>query len=359
MNYSLRWGCVRYYRAAMILDDFDYSLPDELIARHPPPERTLSRLLCVPYYGGLRDGQFAQLPAELRPGDLLVLNDTRVIPARLRGHKATGGAIELLVERILESKRALVHLKSNRTPAIGAGVRVAGADAQIIGRHGALFEIALIEADWPALLAAEGEIPLPPYIDRPPVDADFDRYQTVYARHDGAVAAPTAGLHFDVDLLSAVRRGGVNVAFVTLHVGAGTFQPIRVTDPSQHEMHPEWLDVSAAVCEQVIATRARNGRVVAVGTTVVRSLETAALETTSPGVPLAPYRGDSRLFITPGFRFQVVDRMVTNFHLPRTTLMMLVAAFVGRERVLAAYAHAVARRYRFFSYGDAMLLDRQ
>ena len=338
----------------MRLSDFDYHLPEELIAQRPAERRGDSRLLHLPAGAGPRDLRFADLPGLLRPGDLLVFNNTRVMPARLYGRKETGGRVEILVERLLTPQRVLAHVRASKSPRPGTRLQVGRWWLQVTGREGALFELQLEgEGDWHALMAAEGHLPLPPYIRRDDGPEDRERYQTVYARRPGAVAAPTAGLHFDQAMLERLEAMGVERAEVTLHVGAGTFQPVRVENLDEHRMHAEWLEVDERVCEQVAATRARGGRVVAVGTTSVRSLETAARDG-----GLRPWQGDTRLFIRPGYRFRVVDLLLTNFHLPRSTLLMLVSAFAGHQRVLAAYRHAVAQRYRFFSYGDAMLLER-
>jgi len=337
----------------MLRSDFHYELPDELIARQPAARRSDSRLLHLDgRTGALADRRFADLPGLLRPGDLLVFNDTRVIPARLFGHKDTGGRVEILLERVLGDGRALVQLRSSKPPAPGSQVRFQdGSRATVVGRDDAFW--ALDFGTEPGRVFEHlGEMPLPPYLRRPAEDFDRERYQTVYARVPGAVAAPTAGLHFDAALLDACERAGVARAHVTLHVGAGTFQPVRVADVGEHRMHAERTEVPAATCEAVGACRARGGRVVAVGTTAVRALESAAERGR-----LAPSAGDTRLFITPGFRFRVVDALVTNFHLPESTLLMLVCAFAGRAHVLAAYRHAVAARYRFFSYGDAMFVE--
>jgi S-adenosylmethionine:tRNA ribosyltransferase-isomerase len=338
----------------MKLSDFDYDLPDEQIARWPAPTRTAARLLDVGVSGGLTDRVFSDLPQLLNPGDLLVMNDTRVVPARLRGRKATGGMVELLVERVLNERSALVHLKSSRAPKVGATVVLGdGCSAIVTGREASLFALELAQGSWSALMESYGEVPLPPYIGRDADAEDRRRYQTVYAREDGAVAAPTAGLHFDALLLGTLERAGIRSAWVTLHVGAGTFATIRDGDIAGHVMHSERVHVSDEVCAAVAATRQAGGRVVAVGTTVVRSLESAAQD----GV-LEPMIGDTQLFIQPGFPFRVVDAMITNFHLPQTTLMMLVAAFAGHESVMDAYRHAVDAGYRFFSYGDSMFLRR-
>ncbi len=332
--------------------DFHYDLPAELIAQAPLADRDASRLLVLEgSTGSIEDRSFAELPDLLRAGDLLVLNDTRVLPARVIGRKPTGGRVELLLERLLGPRTALVHLGASHKPAPGSYVELpGGAQARIGGRRAELTEIEL-DRDLVPFLETHGRTPLPPYIARPPDASDSERYQTVFARTPGAVAAPTAGLHFDAGLFDALAKRGIERAFLTLHVGAGTFAPVRTERVEDHELHAEWLEVSADTCAAVERCRERGGRVVAVGTTSVRALETAAR-----GPSLAPFAGDSRLFIYPGFEFRVVDAMVTNFHLPESSLLMLVAAFAGRERTLAAYEHAVARRYRFFSYGDAMLV---
>jgi len=336
----------------MLRSDFHYDLPPNLIAQTPLAERRASRLLVLDgTTGAVEDRVFADLPALLRGGDLLVLNDTRVLPARVWGRKPTGGRVECLVERVLGSRQALAHLRSSHTLKSGAEIEFAGgARARVVARAGELFEIEL-DRDVVQYLEAHGQTPLPPYIARPPDAADRERYQTVFARAPGAVAAPTAGLHFDLRAFDALAARGVERAFLTLHVGAGTFAPVRSERIEDHQLHAEWLEVSAEVCAAVERCRARGGRVVAVGTTSVRALETAAR-----GGTLVPFSGDSRLFIYPGFEFQVVDALVTNFHLPESSLLMLVAAFAGREHTLAAYRHAVAQRYRFFSYGDAMFV---
>ena len=336
--------------------DFHYDLPGELIAQHPLPERTASRLLVLDgRSGALADRRFADIEALLAPGDLLVLNDTRVIPARLHGRKATGGRVEVLVERITGEHEALAHVRASKAPRQGMRLFLEGdIVAEVAGREDDLFRLRFAGKETlVALLERHGHMPLPPYIAREDETADRERYQTVFAARPGAVAAPTAGLHFDEDLLARLAGKGVEEARVTLHVGAGTFQPVRAERIEDHRMHAEYLEVPAEVCERIEATRARGGRVVAVGTTVVRSLETAAA-----GGSLKPHRGETRLFITPGFEFRVVDALVTNFHLPESTLLMLVCAFGGYENVMRAYRHAVEEGYRFFSYGDAMLVVR-
>lgn len=342
----------------MKTSDFHFDLPDELIARYPADQRDQSRLLVLDgQSGAVQHRHFNELGDFLRPGDLLVFNNTRVIPGRLYGHKDSGGKLELLIERITGETRALAHIRASKSPRAGSRlnlVREHGGEVrgqcEVLGRQDALFEL---EFDSPVLPVLEqiGHMPLPPYIDRADEQLDQERYQTVYAQKPGAVAAPTAGLHFTRELLDELAARGINSAFVTLHVGAGTFQPVRVADIREHAMHSEYLEVDASVCEAVLATRQRGGRVVAVGTTSVRSLETA-----SQGGELQAYAGESRIFIYPGYRFRSVDVLLTNFHLPESTLIMLVSAFAGREKVLAAYRQAIAERYRFFSYGDAMLV---
>jgi S-adenosylmethionine:tRNA ribosyltransferase-isomerase len=332
--------------------DFHYDLPPELIAQAPLKERRASRLLVLDgATGGIEDRSFADLPGLLRAGDLLVFNDTRVLPARVIGHKATGGRVEILLERLLGPRSALVHLRASHKPLPGTDVKLPeGARARVIGRADELTEIEL-DRDVVPFLEAHGETPLPPYISRTPDATDRERYQTVFARAPGAVAAPTAGLHFDLAVLDALAARHIERTFLTLHVGAGTFAPVRTDRVEDHELHAEWLEVSGAACKSIERCRERGGRVVAVGTTTVRALETAAR-----GGKLGPFAGDSRLFIYPGFEFRAVDAMVTNFHLPESSLLMLVCAFAGREQTLAAYRHAVEQRYRFFSYGDAMLV---
>jgi S-adenosylmethionine:tRNA ribosyltransferase-isomerase len=327
-------------------------LPENLIAQTPPAERGASRLLVLDGASGLlRDHRFEELPSLLRPGDLLVRNDTRVLPARLRGRKPTGGAVEILVERVIAANRISAQVGASKGARVGHEVLLPGeARARVIGRED---DLVILEFDQPvaAYLDAHGQMPLPPYIARSVAATDKERYQTIYAREAGAVAAPTAGLHFDHTMFKRCAALGVHVVDVTLHVGAGTFQPVRTDDLSAHRMHAEWVKVPEATVQAIAATHARGGRVIAIGTTVVRSLETAA----ASGV-LRAYEGETRIFINPGYRFQVVDALVTNFHLPESTLIMLVSAFAGREAVLAAYRHAVAAEYRFYSYGDAMFI---
>ncbi|SEQ57542.1 S-adenosylmethionine:tRNA ribosyltransferase-isomerase [Solimonas aquatica] len=334
--------------------DFHYELPPELIAQHPSAERSASRLLHVG--ATLADRHIRELPQLLSPGDLLVFNDTRVIPARLYGRKSTGGQVEILVERVLDARRFLAQLGVSKKPKAGGVIELGEDRLTVLGREDDLFELQLQgEGEVMAFLERAGRLPLPPYITHAPDAGDAERYQTVFAREPGAVAAPTAGLHFDAPLLAALKARGVQTATLTLHVGAGTFQPLRVEDLSQHRMHAERYVIDAALCEALAQTRARGGRIVAVGTTVTRALESAAAAQDSAA--LQPMRGETRLFITPGYRFAVVQRLLTNFHLPESTLMMLVCAFGGHERMMAAYRHAVAARYRFFSYGDAMLIE--
>jgi len=332
--------------------DFYYDLPPELIAQAPLPERSASRLLaCDGATGELRDLGFRDLPSLLRAGDLLVLNDTRVLPARVLGRKPSGGRVEILLERALGGQRFLAQARASKGIRPGSEIDLPGSHRAVaVGRREDLYEFEL-DGDVLTFFERHGAMPLPPYIGRPASEADRERYQTVYARQPGAVAAPTAGLHFDAGLFERLRTAAIEVAYVTLHVGAGTFQPVRVDDLRQHRMHSERALVSPALVETIDRTRACGGRVVAVGTTVVRSLEAAAA-----AGRLRSFQGETDLFIRPGFRFRVVDAMITNFHLPESTLLMLVSAFAGRERVLAAYRHAVAGRYRFFSYGDAMFL---
>lgn len=338
----------------MRVADFHFELPEALIARHPLAERRASRLLVLDGdTGTLGHRHFADLLEYLRPGDLMVFNNTRVIPARLFGQKASGGKLEILVERVLDSHRVLAHVRSSKSPKPGSTLLIdGGGEAEMVARHDALFELRFAEEVLP-LLDRVGHMPLPPYIDRPDEDADRERYQTVYARHAGAVAAPTAGLHFDQALLEAIAAKGVESAFVTLHVGAGTFQPVRVERIEDHHMHHEWLEVGQDVVDAVAACRARGGRVVAVGTTSVRSLESAARDG-----QLKAFSGDTDIFLYPGRPFHVVDALVTNFHLPESTLLMLVSAFAGYPETMAAYAAAVELGYRFFSYGDAMFITR-
>ena len=334
--------------------DFHYDLPPALIAQSPLEQRSASRLLCFDKLsGGLKDNKFSNLPDLLNPGDLLVFNNTKVIPARLYGIKASGGRIEILVERLLNQQECLAQVRASKSPKAGGLLILEdGSELRVLGRQDSFFHLQLVSGDLMALLQDLGHMPLPPYITREDTDRDRRRYQTVYAQTPGAVAAPTAGLHFDQALLDQLDQKGIQSTTVTLHVGAGTFQPVRVDNIEDHDMHAEWLEVSQSACDAIAAARARGGRVIAVGTTAVRSLETAA-----QGGQLQPYSGDSRIFIYPPYQFKVVDAMITNFHLPESTLIMLISAFAGREQTLTAYRHAVTHSYRFFSYGDAMLIS--
>jgi S-adenosylmethionine:tRNA ribosyltransferase-isomerase len=333
----------------MRISDFDYSLPAELIAQYPPVQRRDSRLLDVS--GGFSDRRFTDLPDLLRKGDLLVFNDSRVIPARLHGHKDTGGRVEVLIERVTTDTDALAHVRASKSPKLGGRlVFDDGVEAEVTRRDGQLFALKFSEAVLP-LLERHGEVPLPPYLNRLAEPDDKERYQTVYAREPGAVAAPTAGLHFDAEMLDQLSALGVRYAWVTLHVGAGTFQALRHDNIAENRLHCERVRVGASVYAAVRETRAANGRVIAVGTTSVRALESAAAHGAAES-----YEGETDLFIRPGYRFQSVDAMLTNFHLPKSSLLMLVAAFAGTQRILEAYEHAVRERYRFFSYGDAMFL---
>jgi S-adenosylmethionine:tRNA ribosyltransferase-isomerase len=337
----------------MLPADFNYELPSELIAQSPLAQRDASRLLHVPASGSYRELQFRELGLLLQPHDLLVLNDTRVIPGRLYGRKATGGRIEILLERMLEPRRALVQLRSSHSPHAGSELHFeAGMSAVVEGRQDEFFIIRFNGEIEPYLLI-HGHVPLPPYIQRSDDSVDRDRYQTVFARESGAVAAPTAGLHFNEALLASIQAAGVRLARLTLHVGAGTFMPLRQEQIAAGRLHRERLHVNADVCAAVQQARLTGGRVIAVGTTVVRALEAAA-----GGGELQPYSGETDIFIQPGYEFAVVDAMITNFHLPESSLLMLVSAFHGREAILAAYRYAVERRFRFFSYGDAMFLER-
>jgi S-adenosylmethionine:tRNA ribosyltransferase-isomerase len=336
--------------------DFFYDLPQHLIAQAPLPERSASRLLKLAgETGEVEDLLFADFPKLLKPGDLLVFNDTRVIPARLYGHKATGGKIEMLIERMAGQRQALAHIRSSKAPPPGTELLIEGGHRLLVtGREDDLFKVESLTLDIPDLLAEVGHIPLPPYIARAESREDQERYQTVYARTAGAVAAPTAGLHFDHAMLARLEAMGVDKAYLTLHVGSGTFQPLRVENLDEHRMHAEFCEVGERAVGQIHAARAAGGRVVAVGTTVVRVLESASL-----AGELRAFSGETRLFIRPGFRFQCVDAMLTNFHLPESTLLTLVCAFAGYEQTMVTYRHAVKQEYRFFSYGDAMFLTRK
>lgn len=334
--------------------DFHFDLPPELIAQAPLPNRSDSRLLLVPPGdASFEDRRFRDLTDLLRPGDLLVFNDTRVIPARLYGRKQTGGEVEILIERLLPGQEARAQIGASKSPKPGSGITLQdGTRITVLGRDGGFYHLRF-ETDEPVetVLNRIGKLPLPPYIQRAADEDDDSRYQTVFARHAGAVAAPTAGLHFDQALLAELAAMGVQSGHVTLHVGAGTFQPMRAEHVKDHVMHSEWLNVGAELCARIQATRAAGGRVIAVGTTVLRALESAMVDG-----EVRPFAGDTQIFIFPGYRIRSIDALITNFHLPESTLLMLVSAFAGKERIFAAYRHAVAQRYRFFSYGDAMLL---
>ena len=341
----------------MLTSDFDFDLPEALIAQFPAAERTASRLLRLNgNTGALQDARFSDLPDFLSPGDLLVFNDTRVIKARLLGQKDSGGRVEVLVERVLDPHQALAHVRASKSPKPGTRLLLSDAvEVEVLGRQEDLFLLRFLgETPIFDLLERYGSLPLPPYIAHTPDSADDERYQTVYARQPGAVAAPTAGLHFDQAMMQRLAELGVHTAFVTLHVGAGTFQPIRVEDPRDHVMHREWFDMPQSTVDAIHDARARGGKITAVGTTAMRALESAARSG-----DIVAGSGDTDIFITPGYRFRVVERLLTNFHLPRTTLIMLVSAFGGTEHIRQAYQHAIAQRYRFFSYGDAMLIERQ
>jgi S-adenosylmethionine:tRNA ribosyltransferase-isomerase len=341
----------------MRTSDFDFELPSALIAQFPAPERSGSRLLCLDGSSGeLRDALFRDLPQLLHADDLLVFNDTRVIRARLFGHKLSGGKVEVLVERVLDTHRVLAQVRASHAPKPGSRLLLSEVlEVEVLARQDDLFELRFVgETSVAELLEQYGRLPLPPYITHAPGAEDEKRYQTVYARHPGAVAAPTAGLHFDEQVMQQLEQQRVQTAFVTLHVGAGTFQPVRVEDLAEHKMHSEWYEIPHDTAEKIHAARRRGGRIIAVGTTALRALESAARQG-----EIAAGGGDTDIFITPGYRFRVVDCLLTNFHLPRTTLLMLVSAFGGVQHIRQAYQHAIAQRYRFFSYGDAMLIERQ
>ena len=352
----------------MLVSDFYFDLPDNLIARYPTLERTASRLLKLDgNTGALTDQHFPDLLEDIQAGDLLIFNNTRVIPARLYGRKSSGGKLEVLVERVLDEHRCLAHIRASKAPKEGAEIILGedklgegnGFHAIMTARHSALFELQFSAAQ-PLfdLLQQAGHMPLPPYIDRPDEDADQERYQTDYSKVLGAVAAPTAGLHFDNAMLEKLSEKGVQTAFVTLHVGAGTFQPVRVENILDHQMHAEYAEVSEEVVEKILATKAAGKRVIAVGTTSVRSIESAAQAAEQSGKLIAPFFSDTQIFLYPGKTFKVVDALVTNFHLPESTLIMLVSAFAGYRHTMQAYQHAVANQYRFFSYGDAMFITK-
>ena len=336
------------------VDDFDFELPDGLIARHPPAQRRDARLLALTR-DALQHQQFPDLLGHVRPGDLLIFNDTRVIPARLFGHKDSGGKVEVLIERVVDDHEALAHVRASKSPKPGSWLQFdEGVRAQVTGRRDALFILQFHGCE--TLLGALetiGHVPLPPYIDRPDEQGDMERYQTVYAREPGAVAAPTAGLHFDEAMLAALQQHGVDIGYVTLHVGAGTFQPVRVDKVEDHHMHSERYQIPETLVEQVAQAHARGGRIVAVGTTALRALEAA-----SQSGGLKAGQGETDIFIYPGYQFRLVECLLTNFHLPKSTLLMLISAFAGQERVMSAYQAAIEAEYRFFSYGDAMFIER-
>jgi len=351
----------------MKLSEFNFDLPDKLIAQYPLQERTDSRLLCLNgNTGELEDRIFKTLPELLHPGDLLVFNNTRVIPARLFGQKSTGGKLEVLLERVLDEHSFLAQIRASKSPKEGAVLTMgcdkgSGFQVTMLGRQGDLFHLQLIASEKQtvfSLLDQFGHIPLPPYVERADEQADLQRYQTVYAKEKGAVAAPTAGLHFDNDLLESIRQKGINTAWVTLHVGAGTFQPVRVDNIIEHKMHSEYVDVPAETVAKINNTHAQGGRVIAVGTTAMRSLESASVFGEHKD-EIEEYHADTDIFIYPGYKFKTVDAMVTNFHLPESTLIMLISAFAGLEHVKYAYQYAIDKKYRFFSYGDAMFITAQ
>lgn len=346
----------------MRVSDFSFELPDELIARYPQPDRSASRLMTVDGdNGAVSHLKFNQILEQLHAGDLLVFNNTRVIPARVFGVKETGGKVEVLVEKIIDQHRLLAHVRASKSLKVGNKVLLEGkVNAVMIARHDALFELEIL-GDQSVLEVLEdiGHMPLPPYIDRPDEQADRERYQTVYNEKPGAVAAPTAGLHFDKSLLEQLSAKGVQLAFITLHVGAGTFQPVRVDKIEDHKMHSEYVEVSQDVIEKIKQTKAAGKRVIAVGTTSVRSLESAAQFALKQQQPLAEFFGDTDIFITPGYEFQLIDALITNFHLSESTLLMLVSAFSGYKHMMDAYQVAIANNYRFFSYGDAMFLTKK
>lgn len=336
--------------------EFTYPLPEELIARYPTGQRGDSRLLFLDGTSGeLQDRKFRDLPGLLEPGDLLVFNDTRVIPARLIGQKQTGGRVEIMVERITGDKKFIAQMRFSKAPRLSSVITLEkGSKIRVSDRQFDMFELEVCDDNRIMnMLEKEGHIPLPPYIDRADQEIDRERYQTIYAQTPGAVAAPTAGLHFEQTLLQEIHDRGIERTFVTLHIGAGTFQPVRADNIEEHRMHSEYLEVGEDVCHKVEQTRARGGRVIAVGTTAVRSLETAA-----GSGQLRPYTGETDIFIYPGYTFRIVDVLITNFHLPESTLLMLVCAFAGRDNIMRAYQHAIKHRYRFYSYGDAMYITR-
>lgn len=346
----------------MRVSDFSFDLPQDLIARFPKADRTASRLMLLDGNSGdIQDKGFKDIVSQLHTGDLLIFNNTRVIPARMFGQKSSGGKIEVLVERLIDQHSVLAHIRASKSPKVGAELILEGkVNATMVARHGALFELKF-SGDTSVLdiLNNIGHMPLPPYIDRPDEESDRERYQTVYNEKPGAVAAPTAGLHFDDEILTTIKNKGIELAFVTLHVGAGTFQPVKVDEISDHIMHSEYVEVPQSVTDQIHKTKANGGRVIAVGTTSVRSIESAAQKAKADGQQLTQFYGDTDIFITPGYEFLVIDGLLTNFHLSESTLLMLVSAFSGYEHIMSAYQHAIKEKYRFFSYGDAMFLTKK
>ena len=346
----------------MKLADFRFDLPEHLIARYPTTERSSSRLMHLKgNTGEVVHRQFKDIVDLIEAGDLLIFNNTRVIPARLLGQKASGGKVEVLIERVLDEQRVLAHVRASKAPKIGNLLILESAiQVEMLARHDALFELKfLTQKPVLEILEQYGHMPLPPYIDRPDEDSDKERYQTVYNQVPGAVAAPTAGLHFDQTLLDRLKHKGVNTAFVTLHVGAGTFQPVRVENILEHQMHAEYAEVPQSVVDAIFTTKAAGKRVIAVGTTSVRSLESAAQAALAQQKPLSPFFADTSIFIYPGYQFQLVDALLTNFHLSESTLLMLVSAFAGKSHIFNAYEQAIAEQYRFFSYGDAMFIEKR
>lgn len=345
----------------MKTSDFDFYLPESLIAQHPTPDRSASRLLYLNgTTGSVSDHSFTDLPDFLNPGDLIVFNNTRVIKARLFGEKSTGGQVEVMIERVLDTHRALAQIRASRSPKVGSKLKLANAfEVAVLARHDDLFELhVLSESPILELLEKYGALPLPPYITHTATKEDETRYQTVFSQHLGAVAAPTAGLHFTDGILEKIRQNGVGVAYVTLHVGAGTFQPVRVDNIAEHKMHGEIYVIPEETADAIRATKQNGGKIIAVGTTVLRALESAA-QLATPSELIKTGQNETHIFITPGFGFKIIDRLFTNFHLPKSTLLMLVSAFAGFDKIKKAYAHAIEKKYRFFSYGDAMLLDKE
>ena len=337
----------------MKLTDFDFELPKSLIAQNPPENRTDSRLL-VPQ-STIIDSFFHQIASFIKPGDLLVMNNTRVIPARLFGHKDSGGKVEIMIERLLNDHQVLAMIKASRAPQIDSFITLENGDkAQVVSKENGFYTLDFVTDSLLDLLDNVGHIPLPPYIERSDEQADLERYQTVFAKRDGAVAAPTAGLHFDDELLSSLKEKGIDHCFVTLHVGAGTYQPVKVDEITDHKMHSEYFEIDQITVDQINQTKKNGGRVIAVGTTAVRSIESAA-----KSGALKATKEETDIFIYPGYEFKIVDMLITNFHLPKSSLLMLVSAFIGRERMMEIYHHAIENKYRFFSYGDAMLLERR